>query len=361
VATIDEERCDGQRNRPQRDDVSSGIASPTPPTTDPRAASRHAWPTELHEQRIPQVHGSTHMGPGSIVGIFPAHHFRAIPRHDHDCYELAIIESGQGLHVTTDRTVALRPGLAIFVPPGVAHEYRVNDEAHVYNCLFRAELIDAELLWARRDPLLGSLFDPDSHARDGDPAAVVMVPLDASAMGKAIAALEPIRTGEASTRAAQLAHLLLALDIVATANAANARGGEEPSATSSLVSVAIDLMTRDLAFPWTLDELSRRLFVGRFHLARTFTRAMGDPPMHYLARLRAERAAAMLGTTDLPVAAIGLKVGWADPAHFSRRFRAAFGLSPRTYRQHRLPGAGAGGPAARKDVQEQGNTRQLGG
>lgn len=366
MATIDEESCDGQRKRPQGADVSSGIASRTPPTTDPRAApgraaSQDAWPTELHEQRLPQVHGSTHMSPGSIVGIFPAHHFRAIPRHDHDCYELAIIESGQGLHVTTDRTVALRPGLAIFVPPGVAHEYRVNDEAHVYNCLFRAELIDAELLWARRDPLLGSLFDPDSHARDGDPAAVVMVPLDASASDKAIAALEPIRTGEASTRAAQLAHLLLALDIVATANAAHARGGEEPSATSSLVSVAIDLMTRDLAFPWTLDELSRRLFVGRFHLARTFTRAMGDPPMHYLARLRAERAAAMLGTTDLPVAAIGVKVGWADPAHFSRRFRAAFGMSPRTYRQHRLPGAGAIGPAARKDVQEQGNARQLGG
>jgi len=340
--------------------MSTGVASQTPQAAPSRTAVGAVRPPEIHDPRVPHVHGSAHMAPRSIVGIFPAHHFRAIPWHDHDCYELAIIESGHGIHVTADRTVAISPGLAIFVPPGVAHEYRENDEAHVYNCLFRAELIDAELLWARRDPLLGSLFGPEGHARDGDPAAIVMVPLDPTAVRRVIEALEPIRTGEASTRAAQLAHLLLALDVVATANAAHARGSEEPSATSSLVTVAIELMTRDLAFPWTLDELSRRLFVGRFHLARTFTRAMGDPPMHYLARLRAERAAAMLGTTDLPVAAIGMKVGWPDPAYFSRRFRAAFGMSPRTYRQQRLSGAGAIGWTACKDVQEQGKARQLG-
>ena len=176
------------------------------------------------EPRIPQVHGSTHIAPQSIVGIFPAHHFRSIPSHDHDCYELAIIESGHGLHVTTDRTIAIGPGLAIFVPPGVAHEYRDNDEAHVYNCLFRAELIDAELMWARRDPVLGSLFDPDSLSRKGDTAATVVVPLDAADVRRVIEALEPIRTGEATSRAAQLAHLLLALDIVARSKAAIARG-----------------------------------------------------------------------------------------------------------------------------------------
>jgi AraC family L-rhamnose operon transcriptional activator RhaR len=351
------ERCDGIRANPHPAGVSPGIAAPTPRPVVPAAAPRPEL--EPREQRIPHVHGDTHMGPRSIVGIFPAHHFRAIPSHDHDCYELAIIESGHGLHVASDQTVAIRPGLAIFVPPGVAHEYRDNDEAHVYNCLFRAELIDAELMWARRDPLLGSLFDPETHARDGGSAGIVMVPLDPSDVRRAIGALEPIRTGEASTRAAQLAHLLLALDVVATAHAARDRGGEDLPTTSSLVTVAIELMTRDLAFPWTLDELSRRLFVGRFHLSRTFTRAMGDPPMHFLARLRAERAAALLGTTDLPVAAIGMKVGWPDPAYFSRRFRSAFGMSPRSYRLHRLPGSSALG-RARKDVQEQGNARQLG-
>ena len=171
---------------------------------------------------------------------------------------------------------------------------------------------------------------------------VITVTLAPDLVQRVIETLEPIRTGAASTRASQLARLLLALDIMATAHAAASRREIAVAGTPTLVTDAIELMASDLAFPWTLDELSRRIFVGRFHLARVFARAVGEPPMHYLARLRAERAAAMLVSTDLPVAVVGTKVGWPDPAYFSRRFRASFGVSPRMYRtQH---GAGSTAP-----------------
>ena len=109
-------------------------------------------------------------------------------------------------------------------------------------------------------------------------------------------------------------------------------------------------MSRDIAFPWTLEELSRQMFVGRFHLARTFAKCVGLPPMHYLARLRAERAAAMLASTDLPSPSIGAAVGWPDPAYFSRRFRAVFGISPREYR-HRHSAARDQDPPGRDGAQ----------
>jgi AraC-like DNA-binding protein len=41
-----------------------------------------------------------------------------------------------------------------------------------------------------------------------------------------------------------------------------------------------------------------------------------------------------------PVAAVGARWGYPDPAHFSRLFKASFGLSPRDYRaSHGLPGS----------------------
>ena len=67
--------------------------------------------------------------------------------------------------------------------------------------------------------------------------------------------------------------------------------------------------------------------------------------MHYLAQLRAERACVMLARTDDSVASIGAAVGWPDPAYFSRRFRAIFGMSPREYRHRQR----AGGVPARID------------
>jgi AraC-like DNA-binding protein len=38
--------------------------------------------------------------------------------------------------------------------------------------------------------------------------------------------------------------------------------------------------------------------------------------------------------SDHPAHAIGRKWGFADPAHFSRAFRATHGLSPSAYRSH---------------------------
>ena len=51
---------------------------------------------------------------------------------------------------------------------------------------------------------------------------------------------------------------------------------------------------------------------------------------------RAEKAAVLLLTTDKAIATIGREVGWHDPNYFARRFRAAFGISARQYR-NQLP------------------------
>jgi AraC family L-rhamnose operon transcriptional activator RhaR len=168
------------------------------------------------------------------------------------------------------------------------------------------------------------------------------VQLDDVGLRTVLAALERIRlrAPDARTRTGQLANLLLALDVVASA-----RRATDPiqlrTAAPAVVATALELMSHDIAYPWTLDDLSQRMFVGRFHLSRTFAKCVGVPPMQYLARLRAERAAAMLASTDLPIASIGAAVGWPDPPYFSRRFRSLFGISPRHYRQrhrHAEPG-----------------------
>lgn len=65
-----------------------------------------------------------------------------------------------------------------------------------------------------------------------------------------------------------------------------------------------------------------RLF--RAHLGRT----MGE---HYLA-LRLDRARALLRQTSLPVLEVALASGFASAAHFSRAYRARFGLPPRAER-----------------------------
>jgi AraC family L-rhamnose operon transcriptional activator RhaR len=253
-----------------------------------------------------------------------------------------VIATGRALHESEHGVIPVEAGTAVFIPPGVSHEYRGCEDLIVYNCLFRADLDEAELMWAFRDGHLSVLFNPDSLARDRALREPVVVQLDDDGLAAVMAALERIRlrTPDTQTRTGQLANLLLALDVVASARRATDPTDRRATAPP-VVAAALELMSRDIAHPWTLEELSRRMYVGRFHLSRTFAKYVGLPPMHYLARIRAERAAAMLTSTDQPVASIGAAVGWADPPSFSRRFRGVFGISPRVYRKrhrHDKPG-----------------------
>jgi AraC-like DNA-binding protein len=84
--------------------------------------------------------------------------------------------------------------------------------------------------------------------------------------------------------------------------------------------------------PVSLAELAGAAAVSAAHLSRQFARAYGLGPVAALERVRLARAATLLSRSSLTVTEVGAACGFADPLHFSRRFRAAYGRSPRGYR-----------------------------
>lgn len=77
--------------------------------------------------------------------------------------------------------------------------------------------------------------------------------------------------------------------------------------------------------------------VSEAYLCRLFRRFDRAPPWRQERLRRLQRAADALLEPGRLVAEIGRAAGYADPFHFSRAFRAAFGISPQGYR--RLRGA----------------------
>jgi AraC family L-rhamnose operon transcriptional activator RhaR len=101
------------------------------------------------------------------------------------------------------------------------------------------------------------------------------------------------------------------------------------------VSDCVRRLENDLAYAWTLSKLAEAVHLDASYLVRLFHRHVGAPPLQYLSRRRAERAAALLLSTALPVNEIGAQVGWPSPAYFARRFRAHFGMSAGQFRRQR--------------------------
>jgi AraC-like DNA-binding protein len=69
----------------------------------------------------------------------------------------------------------------------------------------------------------------------------------------------------------------------------------------------------------------------RYDLARQFRLLCGTSPYRYLLRRRLEFAREQIARRR-PLSEVAFDAGFADQAHFSRLFKATFGLTPARYR-----------------------------
>ncbi|MGH8234980.1 MAG: cupin domain-containing protein, partial [Rhodanobacteraceae bacterium] len=89
---------------------------------------------------------------------------------------------------------------------------------------------------------------------------------------------------------------------------------------------------------WSVDDLANATASSRSVLAERFREVIGEPPMHYLTRLRMQLAARRLGESRQSVASVANEVGYESSAAFQRAFKRCFGTPPATWRRHAAVG-----------------------
>jgi AraC family transcriptional regulator len=91
---------------------------------------------------------------------------------------------------------------------------------------------------------------------------------------------------------------------------------------------AFEFMEFNLSRRLTLGDIAEAACVSRFHFARLFRVSTGHSPMQYLAKLRIERAKALLSGGGDSVCTIADALGFCDQSHFTRVFRRSVGMTP---------------------------------
>ncbi|NHN28900.1 AraC family transcriptional regulator [Paenibacillus agricola] len=81
-----------------------------------------------------------------------------------------------------------------------------------------------------------------------------------------------------------------------------------------------------------LDEMAEISGLSKYHFLRQFNRFMGLTPLEYLNKLRIEKAAVLLKTSEQTLDEIAIHVGFANGNYFSKVFRHWVGMSPGKYR-----------------------------
>ncbi|MFI9049819.1 helix-turn-helix domain-containing protein [Streptomyces sp. NPDC053427] len=103
----------------------------------------------------------------------------------------------------------------------------------------------------------------------------------------------------------------------------------------------LQTLARDAFLPLSVAEHAARHGMTPAALRTAVRRGAGCSPKDYLLGIRLGRAKELLIATELPVAAIARRVGYDDPAYFSRLFTRRVGTAPVRFRDrqaHSVPG-----------------------
>ena len=257
--------------------------------------------------------------------------------HDHDFVEIVLIAGGTGVQATPYGDVQLRQGAFFVLQPGVWHGYFDCDSLLVNVCAIDNRLFNCELAWMKDNPILHDIFWENAitplHER------IPVCYFGSSQIvrcSKAFFTLQEIEGDETpQARIQQIGRLTTFLAEVADCVSTNVPLSDhhEPTERSSVVEKTLILFSENMAYDWSIKELSAEFGLTTPYFIRCFKREMGESPLSYLSGLRARRAAQLLLHSESSVNCIGSDVGWEEPGYFSRRFRHYFGVSPREYRQ----------------------------
>ena len=119
--------------------------------------------------------------------------------------------------------------------------------------------------------------------------------------------------------------------------AAAPQDSQSPSWLSALsepqIGGALALLHETPQEAWTVARLARKVGMSRSAFAARFVRLVGEPPLHYLTRLRMQKAAALLRDGWDATAGVAEQVGYVSDTAFCKAFKRAFGQSPGAYRR----------------------------
>lgn len=108
--------------------------------------------------------------------------------------------------------------------------------------------------------------------------------------------------------------------------------GDEPRITSRLARL-LAAIEANPALDWTVEVMAGKVGVSVSRLHAIFQQELGKSPRAWLAEFRLNLLCRLLVDTELPIAELAYRCGYADQSALTRAMRKAMGLTPAAYRR----------------------------
>jgi AraC-like DNA-binding protein len=238
----------------------------------------------------------------------------AYRRHRHDTYAICLTTDGVQAFNYRGAAEVSTPGQVVVLHPDELHDgFAGSDAGFGYRILYvePALIFDAAQIICGRPCALPFARNP----------VVISRKLSAAIAGVFRGAREPLAIDDLVV---QLAEGLIDIDPSCV------RAAERRYLDVAALNRARRFLDAEKARVVRSAELEAVTGLNRYDLARQFRRMCGTSPYRYLLMRRLDAAREQIAARR-PLVDIALETGFADQAHFTRAFGAAFGITPARY------------------------------
>lgn len=233
---------------------------------------------------------------------------------------LTFTMSGHGIYRIGDRQIDCHANDVVILLPNVPHDYRTAPETK-WN-FYWAHFIPHPrwLTW------LQSIPHPDG---------LMLLPIDSDSTSRRLGdAFQRLLTDsrQSALLRDELAHNALEEIILLLAAGRSDRTGR---GFDPRVEQLLSYFEAHLDEPVSIRALAHMVSMSESGLAHLFKAEVGISPIQMLIKMRLQRAAKLLQFTTLSVQQVAADLGFQNPFHFSKQFKAWYGLSPRRYREEK--------------------------
>ncbi|MBL8807531.1 MAG: helix-turn-helix domain-containing protein [Rhodospirillales bacterium] len=245
-------------------------------------------------------------------------------RH-HGMYQFLLIETGGGRTRIDGLFHDLFPGTAIVLPPLVVHEFSFKPGTNGF-----VTSVDGGAL--------KTLLDSEPHASAALSRPVVLKRRRSDQQTKALGAILRSALAEFSaSRTAREPALSAYAELIAIwfARASQIQAADDAVAKhprSDLIRRFIEMVETSYQKHMALTGYARALGVSVPHLTRTCRQVIGRSAAQVVQDRLMIEARRDLVYSAMPISQIAFRLGFSDPAYFSRFFTARAGVSPSAYR-----------------------------
>ncbi len=257
-------------------------------------------------------------------------HSSEVPWHWHDHLELEYVDVGEARITIESNVFTVRKGEGFFVNSARLHAVFPDENYVSHTVVFHPSFIcansESDIYRKYLDPLINSDSFAGLHLTED-------IPFHEELLSYTKEAVESYNRGDFGYELEVLNALSKAVQCLSY-HVVNSV--EKPYSVTDKsffrLKKMLSFLTENLSEKIEIEDIAAVAKISTTECLRCFNKTVGMPPIQYLKRLRIQKAALLLGSSDDRVIDIALACGFSDMSYFARAFKESRGMTPKEYR-----------------------------